>query len=524
MEDSDSDEAVELDIDSDNTEAEPADAAHPQNNNIVPLILHPFLARIRHALFRPDADEEEEEDHDAEEGAELSDEGSADGGSPFDTSLPAQHAYLGPGREVSGRTILEEDLLQTLPLLSMPGFVLVPNQVFPLTLFHPSIISMMKSVLAANKTFGVVNLRANAGDWRGELGTTAEIFEYREDNSQSETATAVGFILKARGRQRFRLKSTRRQIDGNLLGTVEILPEVQLSSILGSYRLNSLNCLASYNFAPTFLMGLSSSNGAAAAAAAAPAWGPPRPPSPPPLLLPQDEAPVRATVAHHRRHLTALAPFPSWVYDMYEAQKLVARVHEELKSWNLGRTGATVPQDPVDLSWWVAASLPIEDSQRSLLLSINCAVQRLRAELSLLRKCRVLICRRCNIQLGDQAEIFSLSSEGPQGAFVNPGGHVHETLTLYRAKNLRLTGTPSTEYSWFPGYAWTIAECGRCFSHIGWKFTATSRQLVPDKFYGFSRRSIEARVQVPQQEEEHEGQDEEEEEVAEANPENRIVM
>ena len=49
-------------------------------------------------------------------------------------------------------------------------------------------------------------------------------------------------------------------------------------------------------------------------------------------------------------------------------QKLVARVQKELESWNLGRHGAALPQDPVGLSWWVAASLPMEDSQRSLLL------------------------------------------------------------------------------------------------------------------------------------------------------------
>ena len=72
-------------------------------------------------------------------------------------------------------------------------------------------------------------------------------------------------------------------------------------------------------------------------------------------------------------------------------------------------------------------------------------------------------CRRCGKQLGDQQHIFSMSKEGPQGAFVNPGGHVHETLTLHKAKNLRLVGEPSTQYSWFPGYAWTIVECSGCW-------------------------------------------------------------
>ena len=103
-------------------------------------------------------------------------------------------------------------------------------------------------------------------------------------------------------------------------------------------------------------------------------------------------------------------------------------------------------------------------------------------ELSFLEQCRVLVCRyddgfkhywhkdihtcqcrRCGKQLGDQQHIFSMSKEGPQGAFVNPGGHVHETLTLHKAKNLRLVGEPSTQYSWFPGYAWTIVECSGCW-------------------------------------------------------------
>ena len=147
----------------------------------------------------------------------------------------------------------------------------------------------------------------------------------------------------------------------------------------------------------------------------------------------------------------------------------------------------------------MVANLPLEDKLRAQLLAINCPVQRLRMELSFLSKCRVLVCKRCSKQLGDQQNIFSMSKEGPQGAFVNPNGHVHETLTLYKAKSLRLVGQPSTEYSWFPGYAWTITECLGCWNHIGWKFTATNSKLRPEKFYGFSRRSIEAKVEVPDQ-------------------------
>jgi len=37
-------------------------------------------------------------------------------------------------------------------------------------------------------------------------------------------------------------------------------------------------------------------------------------------------------------------------------------------------------------------------------------------------------------------------------AYVNPGGIVHETLTLYKASGLAYVGRKSTEHSWFPGY------------------------------------------------------------------------
>ncbi len=73
---------------------------------------------------------------------------------------------------------------------------------------------------------------------------------------------------------------------------------------------------------------------------------------------------------------------------------------------------------------------------------------------------------------------------------MNPGGYVHETLTLYSARRLYLVGSPSTEFSWFPGYSWTIAQCRGCHSHMGWKFTACDKKLHPKKFWGISRQNI----------------------------------
>ena len=57
--------------------------------------------------------------------------------------LPARHAYLGDGRQVGGRTILDDDDVISLPLLNQPGLALVPGQLLPLHIFHPAMISMI---------------------------------------------------------------------------------------------------------------------------------------------------------------------------------------------------------------------------------------------------------------------------------------------------------------------------------------------------------------------------------------------
>ena len=67
-------------------------------------------------------------------------------------------------------------------------------------------------------------------------------------------------------------------------------------------------------------------------------------------------------------------------------------------------------------------------------------------------KDRVLVCCCCEVQIGNQSDIFPMSKEGPQNTFCNSNGFIHDTITLYQATNLKLSRVPpSSEYSWFPG-------------------------------------------------------------------------
>lgn len=63
--------------------------------------------------------------------------------------------------------------------------------------------------------------------------------------------------------------------------------------------------------------------------------------------------------------------------------------------------------------------------------------------------------------------------------FINPFGNEFEIGCFQRAK-CSVTGTPSKELTWFPGYAWRIAACEACFTHLGWEYSDPEG----DVFYG----------------------------------------
>lgn len=46
----------------------------------------------------------------------------------------------------------------------------------------------------------------------------------------------------------------------------------------------------------------------------------------------------------------------------------------------------------------------------------------------------------------------------------------------------------------FDRYAWTIAQCRICGNHMGWKFTATKKDMSPQKFWGLTRSALLPRI------------------------------
>ncbi|KAM9361162.1 protein cereblon isoform 4-T4 [Symphorus nematophorus] len=419
----------------------------------------------------PDNEEEEEEDD-----METEDRDSEEAEKPniitFDPSLPTSHAYLGSDmEEFHGRTVHDDDSCQTIPVLPHTAVMLVPGQTLPLQLFRPQEVSMMRSVIQRDRTFAVL-AHSDAGEPEAEFGTTAEIYAYREEQEYGIETVKV----KAVGRQRFKVHEIRTQADGIRQAKVQILPERILPDPLSAVQLTPLTRLHM------------------------------QPSSKPPTQSCKQAQCWWNNYQQRKFHCASLTPWPPWVYALYDSESLMNRVKKQLHEWDENLKDDSLPTNAVDFSYRVAACLPIDDALRLQLLKIGSAIQRLRCELDIMDRCTSLCCKQCqDTEITTKNEIFSLSLYGPMAAYVNPHGYVHETLTVYKANNLNLVGRPSTLHSWFPGYAWTIAQCRTCGSHMGWKFTATKKDLSPPRFWGLTRSAMLPRIPQGEGEEGREG-------------------
>lgn len=355
----------------------------------------------------------------------------------FDLTLPATHSYLGNNlEELRGRTLLDEGIYMNLPLLIKQSVVLFPGQTLPLTVFDTETIQMLRQCITKNRIFGVVCL---GYDKLISIGTTAEIYEYIEGSPME------GFRIKAKGRQRFKILRVTQGY-GKFSANVKIVPEIDLGLPLWESRNRA-----------------------------------------------HDHLRHQSSMREKLERCDAISTqWPSWVMKRYDVNKLSKKIRMHFD--HIKKRGSHVPDDPTELSFWVAQNLPLADNKRIALLNYDCSIPRLQKEINYLEKDRCFVCNECNLLIGKQSDMFPMSREGPQSTFCNSGGIIHETVTLYKAEGLVLIGDePSSEYSWFPGYAWTIVTCRRCRNHMGWLFTAENNNLRPKSFWGLTRRSLRSK-------------------------------
>ncbi|CAH8471533.1 unnamed protein product [Schistosoma rodhaini] len=102
------------------------------------------------------------------------------------------------------------------------------------------------------------------------------------------------------------------------------------------------------------------------------------------------------------------------------------------------------------------------------------------------------VCSSCDANITSNQYIICLAQEGSSQTYINPSGILHDIVTVSQVtpNSVNLIGEASAEYSWFPGYSWTIANCSSCYQHMGWLFKALNDQLRPRKFWGIRRQTV----------------------------------
>ncbi|XP_010526167.1 PREDICTED: uncharacterized protein LOC104803803 [Tarenaya hassleriana] len=189
--------------------------------------------------------------------------------------------------------------------------------------------------------------------------------------------------------------------------------------------------------------------------------------------------------------MTPRAFWPFWVYRMYDSYCLAQRAADLWKQIVGAPNMDVLVNKPDLLSFHIASKIPVSGSFRQALLEIDGVSYRLRREIELLENFDLVRCKHCQTVIARRSDMLVMSSEGPLGAYVNPYGFVHEIMTFCRANHIALRGRSVKKDSWFPGYAWTIANCAMCETQLGWHFTATNRKLKPRSFWAIRSSQVD---------------------------------
>mmetsp|Transcript_51963 Transcript_51963/g.121675 ORF Transcript_51963/g.121675 Transcript_51963/m.121675 type:complete len:335 (-) Transcript_51963:71-1075(-) len=102
-----------------------------------------------------------------------------------------------------------------------------------------------------------------------------------------------------------------------------------------------------------------------------------------------------------------------------------------------------------------------------------------------------LVCENCGLPLVEQAEVIEekfvtwntvvwpyeltvLDRDSWCYSATNPSNarfDIVRVLPSVVGRSIKRRGSPTPEYSWFPGFGWCMAHCQMCGKHLGWTFS-----------------------------------------------------
>lgn len=79
------------------------------------------------------------------------------------------------------------------------------------------------------------------------------------------------------------------------------------------------------------------------------------------------------------------------------------------------------------------------------------------------------ICVYCSNIITSPEHITEISGSHHH-KFINPSGIAFHIRSFSQARGCLSSGEPTREFTWFPGYSWSIVYCSQCFTHMGWLY------------------------------------------------------
>lgn len=78
-------------------------------------------------------------------------------------------------------------------------------------------------------------------------------------------------------------------------------------------------------------------------------------------------------------------------------------------------------------------------------------------------------CRQCSQMITSPAERIEVQGSH-QHTFANPHGILFQIGCFRSVTGCGYAGPATEEFSWFKGFSWRVALCGKCLTHLGWLF------------------------------------------------------
>lgn len=86
---------------------------------------------------------------------------------------------------------------------------------------------------------------------------------------------------------------------------------------------------------------------------------------------------------------------------------------------------------------------------------------------------RAIVCEACGFAITAENHRIAID-DSHRHTFFNPSGIVYELGCFSRAPGCSITGEATSEFTWFAGYRWRFALCGKCREHLGWRYESAA--------------------------------------------------